>query len=277
MYQNYRPLGTSTIPTVVKNLMIINGLAFMASLLFMSRGWGDLTDHLGLFFPSSTHFRPYQFISHIFMHGSFSHLAYNMFSLWMFGSLLENYWGPKRFLTYYVITGLGAAMLYLGVNAYEVAQIKSAIAEYMANQSYEQMSILLKQDPLLMYKDGIAELMSAWYSDPQNPKYLEAGKEIADAILLRKINTPMVGASGAVFGLLIGNAVLFPNREIFLFFFPFPIKIKWLVLVLGGMELYDGLGNNPMDNVAHFAHLGGMLIGFLLIKYWNKTDRNSFY
>jgi membrane associated rhomboid family serine protease len=147
----------------------------------------------------------------------------------------------------------------------------------MANQGYEQMNILLRKDPLLMNKEGISEILYAWSVDPDNPKYFAAGQEIANAILLRKINTPMVGASGAVFGLLLGNGVLFPNREIHLFFFPFPIKIKYIVLVLGGMELMDGFGNNPMDNVAHFAHLGGMLFGFILIKYWNKTDRSSFY
>jgi membrane associated rhomboid family serine protease len=277
MYQQYRPLGTSGIPLVVKNLMIINGLAFLGSLLFMSRGWGDLSDKLGLYFPSSDYFRPFQIVTHIFMHSSFSHLGYNMFALWMFGSFLENFWGPKRFLIFYIITGFGAAALYLGVNYFEISQIKAAIAEYMANQGYEQMNILLRKDPLLMNKEAISEILYAWSADPTNPKYFAAGQEIANAILLRKINTPMVGASGAVFGVLLGNGVLFPNREIHLFFFPFPIKVKYIVLVLGGMELMDGLGNNPMDNVAHFAHLGGMLFGFILIKYWNKTDRSSFY
>jgi membrane associated rhomboid family serine protease len=232
---------------------------------------------LGLYYPGSIYFKPVQIVTHVFMHGSFSHLAYNMFSLWMFGSFLENFWGPKRFLTYYIITAFGAAALHLGVTAFEVSQLKAAVAEYLANPGYEQMSILLKNDPVLMFKDSVAELMSAWSSEPNNPQFLSAGRELADAVILRKVNVPMVGASGAVFGLLLGNAVLFPNREIFLFFFPFPIKVKYLVLVLGGMELMDGLGNNPMDNVAHFAHLGGMLIGFILIKFWNKTDRNNFF
>ena len=267
----------SNLPNIVKNLLIINGLFFFAAFVFQDRNWANLNQILGLYYPESNYFRPFQLISYAFMHASINHIAYNMFSLWMFGTILENYWGPKRFLTFYLITTLGAAFTYLSINYFEIEAIKSAIATFNASPGYDSFLILMKTDPDLFSSDQISSFVYQWSQDANNPRFLDFAREVSDVLVQRKLNIPMVGASGAVFGLLLANGMLFPNREVFLFFIPIPVKIKYMVVFLGLMELWEGLGNNPGDQVAHFAHLGGMLFGFLAIKYWNKTDRVNFF
>ena len=267
----------SNLPNIVKNLLIINGLFFFAAFVFQDRNWANLNQILGLYYPESNYFRPFQLVSYAFMHASINHIAYNMFSLWMFGTILENYWGPKRFLTFYLITTLGAAFTYLSINYFEIEAIKSAIATFNASPGYDSFLILMKTDPDLFSSDQISSFVYQWSQDVNNPRFLDFAREVSDVLVQRKLNIPMVGASGAVFGLLLANGMLFPNREVFLFFIPIPVKIKYMVVFLGLMDLWEGLGNNPGDQVAHFAHLGGMLFGFLAIKYWNKTDRVNFF
>jgi membrane associated rhomboid family serine protease len=267
----------SNLPNIVKNLLIINGLFFFAAFVFQDRNWANLNQILGLYYPESNYFRPFQLVSYAFMHASINHIAYNMFSLWMFGTILENYWGPKRFLTFYLITTLGAAFTYLSINYFEIEAIKSAIATFNASPGYDSFLILMKTDPDLFSSDQISSFVYQWSQDVNNPRFLDFAREVSDVLVQRKLNIPMVGASGAVFGLLLANGMLFPNREVFLFFIPIPVKIKYMVVFLGLMELWEWLGNNPGDQVAHFAHLGGMLFGFLAIKYWNKTDRVNFF
>jgi len=235
------------LPDVIKNILIINCLLFLATVTLESQGV-NLTRVLGLHQFQSPDFRPYQLITHMFMHGSFTHLFYNMFAVWMFGKILENIWGGKRFLKFYIITGLGAALIYVG---------------------YIQFQI-----------DGISNL---------NPDFLEAAKNKKafldlennggfipeSAELTRLVNTPMVGASGALFGILLAFGMLFPNTLLYIYF-ALPIKAKYFVMLYGALELFLGFRNLPGDNIAHFAHLGGMIFGFILLKYW-KQDRNTFY
>ncbi len=277
MYQQYRPNQFSTFPPVVKNLLIINGLCFLANIVLQSRGWYDMNEHFGLYYPESTLFKPYQLLTHVFMHGTFMHLFFNMFSLWMFGGVLENHWGPKRFFIYYFITAFGAAALYLGVNAYEVHQIKEVIASFNAQPDYDTFFGIIQRDSFFANDIHIVDFLSEWKKDPSNPDFVTGAKQIVDYLLIRKINVPVVGASGAVFGLLLGFGMLFPNTQLVMLFFPFPIKAKYFVLIYGLLEFYQGISNDPSDNVAHFAHLGGMLFGFVMIKLWNKKDRNNFY
>jgi len=277
MQNNFRPQGFSILPPIVKNLIIINGLLFLVNVVFESRFGYSLNQKLGLYYPESTEFRPYQLITHIFMHGSFMHLFFNMFSLWMFGSALENYWGPKRFFIYYFATGFGAAALHLGVNAYEIAQVKEVINAYLANPSYDAFYEVQQIDTKIFDSSQLQDFVRSWSVDKSNPQYMQYSREIADALLQRKLNIPTVGASGAVFGLLLAFGMLFPNTLLFMIFIPIPIKAKYFVMLYGLLELYQGITNNPGDNVAHFAHLGGMLFGFFLIKYWNKTRRDTFY
>lgn len=275
---NYRLSNFSILPTVVKNLLIINGLCFLAYVVLAGRGLINLNETLGLYYPESKLFKPYQLISHVFMHGSFMHLFFNMFSLWMFGNVLENYWGPKRFFIYYFVTAFGAAALHIGVNAYEVMHMKDAIAAYISAPGYDAFLTLQdKLDPSLMDNSYFQSFMREWQLQKDNVQYIQGSVELTDAMIQRKINIPTVGASGAVFGLLLAFGMLFPNTELIMLFFPFPIKAKYFVMIYGALELYQGISNNPGDNVAHFAHLGGMLFGFILIKIWNKTNRHTFY
>lgn len=225
--------------------MIINGLFFLGAIALMRNGiWVD--DYLALHLPQSLYFRPHQFFTHMFMHDvrDFRHILTNMFALWMFGSAIENVWGGKRFLTYYLVTGLGAALLHLAVSELELYRILDSL-------SVDQRSILFNttREQLIEINGFPDNLMNtAWMM----------------------LNQQMVGASGAVFGILLAFGMMFPNNRIFLLFFPIPIKAKYLVAGFGVWELYRGLANSPGDNVAHFAHLGGMLIGYILLKYWQK-------
>ena len=196
----------------------------------------DLVKIFGLHQFQSNDFRPHQLITHIFMHGSFTHLFFNMFALWMFGKILENIWGEKRFLTYYMITGIGAAFIHLLISQYQIISI--------SNQ--------------------IPELVSIAIEGKYNPS-IPLSKKLTQLII-----TPTVGASGAVFGLLLAFGMLFPNALLYLYF-AIPIKAKYFVIGYGILELYAGISNNPADNVAHFAHLGGMIFGYILIKYWKKN------
>jgi membrane associated rhomboid family serine protease len=269
--------GFSAFPPVVKNLLIINGLCFFVNLVLESRFQISINEKLGLYYPESQYFRPFQLITHVFMHGSISHLFFNMLSLWMFGNVLENYWGPKRFFIYYFVTAFGAAALHLGVNGIEVEGIKNAIAQFHADSTIDSFVRMLDKDAVLANSSEIHDFINQWQTQPSNPQYVQYANEIADAVLQRKLNVPTVGASGAVFGLLLAFGMLFPNTELIMLFFPIPIKAKYFVILYGAIELFQGFANNPTDNVAHFAHLGGMLFGFILIKYWNKTSRNTFY
>ena len=241
--QQISPGGYSLLPPVVKNLLIINGLFFLGTYAFSTLGL-DLVKLLGLFIPQSEYFRPYQPVSYIFMHGSIDHIFFNMFALWMFGNTLENYWGGKRFLIYYLLTGLGAGLIHLGVLEWQYFSVIGQVSS----------------DALEMIRsEGMAVLeMRQNYSDP------------ALAKLNGVLNVPTVGASGAVFGLLLAFGMMFPNAQIYLYFL-FPIKAKYFVIGYGLLELFSGVSNRPEDNVAHFAHLGGMLIGFILIKIWRKS------
>ncbi len=235
----YRPGNFSELPEVVKNLLILNGLFFLATVSLNNLGI-DLVKILGLHQFQSPDFRPHQLITHLFMHGNFTHLFFNMFALWMFGKILENVWGSKRFLIYYMVTGIGAASIHLLISQYQIISISNQIPE-MVNLAIEG-----RYNPSIPISKRLTQL----------------------------IITPTVGASGAVFGLLLAFGMLFPNALLYLYF-AIPIKAKYFVIGYGLIELYAGISNNPADNVAHFAHLGGMIFGFFLIKYW-KNDMTTF-
>lgn len=244
--------GFANLPVVVKNLLIINGLFFLAT--FAMKGMGvDLTHVFGAYYYDSPNFRPWQIVTHMFMHGSFSHIFFNMFALWMFGTAIEQIWGPKKFLIYYLITGFGAFVLHYAVVAFQIHQLVGDLGP------------------------DILEIIRT-----QGAEYWASGKNYTDPTMGKLnalYNVPVVGASGAVFGLLLAYGMMFPNNKLMLIFFPVPIKAKYFVMGYGAIELFSGISNNPGDNVAHFAHLGGMLFGYLLIKFWdnNKTqDRNSY-
>lgn len=272
---NFSPRGLSILPPVVKNILIINGLMFVANLVAMSRFNTDLNETLGLYYPKSTYFKPFQFITHVFMHGSFMHLFFNMFSLWMFGSVLENYWGPKRFFIYYFVTAFGAALLHIGVNAIEIYKLQSAITAYAANPNLNDFILFIQDHKQLISNASADELnryYSIWRNEPDNVMIAQQSVEAVQSFVFAKMNIPVVGASGAVFGLLLAFGMLFPNAQLMMLFLPVPIKAKYFVMIYGAIELFQGISSNPGDNVAHFAHLGGMLFGFILIKIWKKDE-----
>ena len=245
---NYRPSSFRHLPEVVKKLLIINGLFFLATITLDSMGF-DMYLFFGLHQFQSPDFMPHQLITHLFMHGNFTHLFFNMFALWMFGKVLENVWGGKKFLIYYMITGLGAAAIHLGVSQYEIMSLQAQI-------SSNDLNTILNE----------------------GGNILSGGKNYTNPIMGKLnllIHTPTVGASGAVFGVLLAFGMLFPNALLYIYL-AIPIKAKYFVILYGLLELYAGISNNPADNVAHFAHLGGMIFGFLLIKYWRKNS-NTFY
>ena len=244
---NYRP-ALNNIPPVVKNLIIINVLFYVATYILELNGI-RLSSYLGLYFPQSENFRLHQIFTHMFMHGSLTHIFFNMFALYMFGRVLESVWGPKRFLMYYLITGIGAAILHSFVNF------------------LEYQSLVSKMSP-----------ETVEYVKTEGPALWNQGKNFSDVFagkLNMLLNIPTVGASGAVFGLLLAFGMLFPNTQLMLLFPPIPIKAKYFVMGYGAIELYLGF-THPGSHIAHFAHLGGMLFGFIMIKYWQKNS-NKFY
>lgn len=207
----------SQIPTVTKNLVAINILMFIATLI----NENFMVTNFAMFYPASPFFKPWQILTHMFMHGGFWHIFFNMYSLLMFGSILERSLGPKKFLIFYFVTGLGAVALHTGV---EWMQARVFIANSAA-QAYQQLLV-----------------------------------------------TPTLGASGAIYGVLIGFAMLYPQARLTLIFPPIPMTAKWLVIIFAAIELFSGI-NGIQDGVAHFAHLGGMLFGWLLIRWWRKNGK----
>lgn len=233
------------IPVVTKNLLAINVVMFLA-LIVADKNGIDLNNILGLHFYMSEEFHPYQLVTYMFMHGGFSHLFFNMFALFMFGRTLEYVWGPKRFLIFYVVAGLGAAF---------VQELVGAVRFYNLVEGVDADKLAI------VFEEGAAALREG--KNFIIPKLAE---------LNLVLNSQTVGASGAVYAILLGFGMFFPNERMFVFPVPFPIKAKYFVIGYALIELYMGTMGTP-DGVAHFAHLGGMLFGFFLIKLWrNKGE-----
>lgn len=273
-YNQYRPSGFLGLTPVVKNLIIINLLFFLAMMGMnsLTRGTTDLNDLLGLHYWESDKFRPFQFVTYMFMHGGFTHIFFNMFALWMFGNVLEQVWGPKRFLAYYLITGIGAGVLHMLIMWFQFAGLQSAINEFMLQPNPVDFDVLVRNHFEGRYNpEALAQLVFGWSQSPTDPQWISEASQALSSLLSGQMDTSTVGASGAVFGILLAFGMLFPNSLIYLYF-AIPIKAKWFVIIYGAFELYSGIANNPGDNVAHFAHLGGMIFGFILIKYWKNKQ-----
>ncbi len=275
----FRPTGFQVLPPVVKNLLIINGLFFLASLSFENALGINLTRILGLHFVSAEYFRPYQFVTYMFMHGGFTHILFNMFALWMFGNVLENVWGGKRFLTFYMITGIGAGITYTVWIYFQMRPDLQLINAFLANKDIEHLGVLTSSHTFQISKYS-GSIWTAFQEFQNNVRHLslhpdnqEAFQAATNFIVDYKIyflnRSVVVGASGAVFGILLAFGMMFPNSLIYIYF-AFPIKAKYFVILYGAFELFEGVMNRPGNNVAHFAHLGGMLFGYFLIRYWKK-------
>lgn len=271
--QNYRPF--SGITPAVKMLLILNVAMYFLT-LFIDQQMKINTAHiLGLHLPQSVYWKPWQYVTHMFMHGSFGHLFFNMFALFMFGRILESVWGSKRFLIFYFVCGIGAGMLNSAVGWFEVHRLLEQMYAFQNSPSPALLSQLIEKQ-LSHPNPALWEMVDNWTNHPESQQYIIEGKQLFRQIIELKINIPMIGASGAIFGILLAFGMLFPNTELYLMFIPIPIKAKYFVLGYGLLEFYLGIQNSASDNVAHFAHLGGMLFGFFLIKYWKKNSR-KFY
>jgi membrane associated rhomboid family serine protease len=243
-----RPGRFEVLPAVIKNLLIINVLVFLAQLSLQTKGV-VLEDTFALHTWQSPLFRPWQFITHMFMHGGWQHLFFNMLALWMFGATLENLWGPKRFITFYIACGLGAAFCHMVVLYFQT--------QAMIND-YNHLGDNLEQ--------------ALWFIQ----KYSERAGTLPEQIVGDRLREATLGASGAVFGCLAAFGYLFPNTRIYIYFF-LPLKAKWFVILYAAGELLMAFQSSAGDNVAHVAHLGGALVGFILVYFWNKTNRRTFY
>lgn len=221
----------NNIPAMTKNLLVINVLAYLATWVF-GRSGIDLTSLLGLHFFLASDFRVYQFLTYMFLHGGFTHILFNMFALWMFGSVIERVWGPRKFIFYYIVCGVGA-----GLTQELVQYIEYGVQGLAAYQYVDAGGVRMSMDAYLNLRTTI-------------------------------------GASGAVYGILMAFGMIFPNERLFIIPFPFPIKAKWLIIGYFAIELLSAL-SSPGDGVAHMAHLGGMIFGFFLIRYWQKHPDSS--
>lgn len=241
----FRPSRFEILPTVIKNLLIINALVFLAQNTIKGPAINfSLDDMFALHAWQSSLFKPWQLVTHLFMHGDIGHIFGNMFALWMLGSVLENLWGSKRFLTFYLICGLGAALIHLLFLSYEFI-------------------------PLMKEYSYISQEYSAGRVEPAFFQHITANYQ-------NRINMATIGASGAVFGVLAAFVYLFPNTYMYLYFLV-PVKVKWIGLVYFGYEIYFAVINSAGDNVARWAHIGGGVVGLLIVITWNKTNKKTFY
>ncbi|MDR0892583.1 MAG: rhomboid family intramembrane serine protease [Mediterranea sp.] len=218
-------------PTVTKNLIIINVLAFFGMVVAQRYGI-DLTEYLGLHFFLASDFNAAQLFTYMFMHANFAHIFFNMFAVFMFAPILEHAWGGRRFLLFYIVCGIGAGLIQEGV---QYIQYATELSQYT------------------QVNTGVGIISMDEY--------------------LNQLTT--VGASGAIYAVLLAFGLLYPNNKLFVFPIPMPIKAKYFVIGYAAIELWAGIASNPADNVAHFAHLGGMLFGLIFILYWKKKDRNN--
>ena len=223
----------SNVPPAVKHIIIINVLVMVMTSLKPEFMYGTFA----MYFPGSPMFHFWQPVTYMFMHGDFFHIFFNMYTLFIFGTVLERVWGTKKFLLFYFVTGLGAALVHAGVQWWQYSNVIS--------------HSLLPVNEI----NNIADLMAVNWAEVQNILFV-----------------PTVGASGAIYGILMGYAMLYPDSIMTLIFPPISMKAKWFVLIFAGIELLTGV-TGTMGGVAHFAHLGGLIFGFILIMYWKKKRR----
>jgi len=263
-------MKTPSLTPIIKAIIIINIIVFAVQSINPQYD-RMIVSLLGLHYFSSEQFIPTQLVTYMFVHSNIGHIFSNMLGLFFLGPILEMFWGEKRFLIFYLVTGIGAGVLYMGLKYYDFSTLQAVTEKYILNPDLTKFQSLLSH----YYSGGIPSSVYTLLQDT-NKVTLKESVFIAEESLKAVLDTPMIGASGAIFGVLAGFGMLFPNTELMLLFFPFPIKAKYFVTFYALYEIYSGLNKMPGDNVAHFAHIGGMIVAFILIKIWG-TKRNSFY
>jgi len=262
----------NNIPQVTKNILILNIMFFVATLILETQGI-NLISQFGAHYVNSPLFQPFQIVTHFFMHGGILHIFFNMWLFVMLGSYLERIWGPKRFFIFYIAAALGAFGLYNIMGVYELQQLKENIitSGYDINEINYQLKIFNSE---FIPDDQFSDKFNLFYNNLIQSEVIENSESSLKYIL--NSYTPMVGASGAVFGIMAAFAILFPNTE-FMIYFMFPIKAKFLV---GGyllLEMYLAYQDNAGDNTAHLAHVGGAIVGGIIVLIWRKTDKTNFW
>lgn len=253
----------NNIPQVTKNILILNILFFVLKYFFQSKGI-DLDSLLGAHYINSPLFQPYQVVTHFFMHADFFHIFFNMWLFVMLGGFLERLWGPKRFFIFYIASALGAFALYNIIGFYQINELKSQLTSVV---DMEYINQILRSSSTNTVINDLNEYVRTLPIEPSLFQQLENYISLS--------LTPMIGASGAVFGVMAAFAILFPNTE-FMLYFAIPVKAKYLVGAYFVFELYQSF-NAPGDNVAHLAHVGGAIVGAILILIWRKNDKKNFY
>jgi membrane associated rhomboid family serine protease len=242
----------NNIPQVTKNILILNIMFFVVTYILKTQGI-DLVSQFGAHYVNSTLFQPFQIVTHFFMHGNLLHIFFNMWLFVMLGAYLEKIWGPKRFFIFYIATALGAFGLYNIIGVYELEVLK----QQLVNQGFD-----------------LDEVNGMIKNSEYNVVAYETNKIYHEYVV--NSYTPMVGASGAVFGIMAAFAILFPNTE-FMIYFMFPIKAKFLVGGYFLYEIYQSYQDNAGDSTAHLAHVGGAIVGGIIVLIWRKTDKNNFW
>lgn len=237
----------------IKHLIILNVIIFAAANYLPSLG---LYEYLSLYFLENEHFGVWQFVSHMFMHGGMMHIIFNMYALWAFGSPLEQMWGRNKFLFFYFSAGIGAGLIYTAVNYYQFNSI---------------------YNDLVSLGMSATEIQSLLESGRYNSSILDQIPENRLADIFQIYNTPAVGASGAIYGVLVAFGMTFPNAKLALIFLPVPISAKYFIPVLIGLDLFSGVTGFSIfgGGIAHFAHVGGAIIGFIIMKFWQKNQFND--
>lgn len=259
---------------VVKILLILNIGIFALQYILQNYGI-DLSEMFALRYFGAETFAPYQLVTHMFLHAGVWHLLGNMYALFIFGPPLEDYFDSKRFLALYMIAGLGAAVLHVGVNAWEMQAMETQVVEFKAHPTPSEFKAFMKGEGFYVYdrSSEVRDFVNAFEENSTNQSYISEATSLIDGIAYAKRNIQTVGASGAVFGILAAFGIIFANIKLVLLFPPIPIKAKYLVFGYALYEIYAIYQANPTDNVAHFAHIGGFIFGIILVKLWGKNDK----
>jgi membrane associated rhomboid family serine protease len=252
----------NNLPQVTKNILILNIVFFLATYVLKSQGI-DLIASFGAHYVNSPLFQPFQVVTHFFMHAGFIHIFFNMWLFLMLGAYLENIWGPKRFFIFYIFSALGSFALYNIIGVYEISQLRGQLAGTIP---LDQLDSILKSSSM----NSLNQIRDEFIVNNNI-----VGSTALDQYIIKSV-TPMVGASGAIFGVLTAFAILFPNTE-FRIYFLIPVKAKYFVGFYLLWEIYQAYQNNINDNTAHLAHIGGAIVGAAIVLFWRKTDRSNFW
>lgn len=274
--REYRVGNFQMLPLIIKNLLIINVLVYLAQSVLPVTVGNWMTDMFALHSWQSPLFKPWQPLTYMFMHGSWGHIFGNMFALWMFGAVLENLWGPKRFLIFYLVCGLGATFFYLIYLYFQMGGMVRDFATLKANYSIDTFLDFIHKYHIGQNNPQLTPFINAYQANPTDSHLAQNAIQLCNSYYRMVIDNPTVGASGAIFGVLVAFGYLFPNTLLYIYFL-FPIKAKWVIIGYILVELALSIQNSAGDNIAHVAHLGGGLIGFLLVYYWSKRNRRDFY